>query len=120
LDGFTDGPFLSKARINITLDTSNDEGAGTEANFYMTLYDSTGAKDTVSLPKPLEAGSTVNVERAFVNLQDLDRIALRTFSIDGWKMESIQIAMMGSTYLFTNQNGETIDKYSGEVSFNPA
>jgi len=86
----------------------------------MSLFDSTGAKSTLALPKPLEAGSTVKVERRFANLQDVERIVLRTFSIDGWKMESIEIAMMGSTYLFTNQNGLTIDKYSGLVPFDRA
>jgi len=84
----------------------------------MSLFDSTGAKDTVPLPKPLEAGSTVKAERRFVNLRDVDKIVLNTFSKDGWKMESIEIAILGSTYLFTNQNGLTIDKYSGRVSFN--
>jgi len=110
---------LSAAPINITFITSDEEEAGTQANFYMSIFDSTGKKTTIALPKPLDSGSTVELARGFVNVQDVAEIVLRTFSIDGWKFEAIEISMGGSTYNFNNPNGQIIDKYSGQVALTP-
>jgi len=107
------------APIDITFVTSDDVGAGTNANFYMSILDSAGNSDTVALPKPLERGTPKLTQIPFVSVQDVEQISLRTFSVDGWKMETIEINLLGSTYTFNNQNGQTIDKYSGQVTFNP-
>jgi len=85
----------------------------------MSILDSAGGQSTFLLPAPLESGRILEIEKRFINVQDIEEIVLRTFSIDGWKMETIEIFLMGSTYLFTNQNEQTIDKYSGQVSFMP-
>jgi len=103
----------------MTFITSNEEGAGTKANFYMNIFDSTGRKSTLALPKPLESESPTREEKRFVNVQDVAKIVLTTFSIDGWKFEAIEMSVRGITYSFYNQNGQTIDKYSGQVTLTP-
>jgi len=85
----------------------------------MTIFDSTGRKSTFLLPKPLESDSPTKVEKGFINAQDVTEIVLKTFSIDGWKFEAIEMSIRGTAYTFYNQNGQTIDKYSGEVTFTP-
>jgi len=85
----------------------------------MTIFDSTGTKSTFLLPQPLESESPTKVEKGFINVQDVTKIVLRTFSIDGWKFEAIEMSIRGTTYSFYNQNGQTIDKYSGQVTLTP-
>jgi len=111
---------LLVAPINIIFVTGNGNEAGTTANFYMNIVDSLGVKSTVRLPTPFEPGDSISMEARFVNVRDVDHIVLRTFSVDGWQMESILINLLGSDYIFSNENGQSIDKYSGEVSFNPS
>jgi len=105
--------------LSITLNTSSQPGSGSEANFYMNLIDSSGAKDTISLPKNLEEGTPRTFEARHTVIQDVHEIVIRTFSIDGWNFDSIEISFKGSSVVFINPTGKPIDKYDGEVRISP-
>jgi len=84
---------------------------------YMSLVKPNGRMETIQLPRPMSG--VVSFQRNFINLDELTEIRLRSFSIDGWQFESIEITHRSSVYLFLNSAQHVLTKYSGIVSYTP-
>jgi len=106
--------------LTVTLATSNEPGAGTNANFYMRVFDSYGSSKTFPLPRPMPQGSVRSIETLLVNPRDISSIAIRCFSIDKWKFDSIEIIHRNRVYFFDNPEGKFIDRYDGQYRLVPS
>jgi len=106
--------------LTVTLATSNEPGAGTNANFYMRVFDSYGYSKTFALPRPMPRGSVRSIETFLVNPRDVSSIAIRCFSIDKWKFDSIEVIHRNRVYFFDNPGGKFIDRYDGQYRLVPS
>jgi len=101
----------------VSITVANNPKAGTLANAYMSILDSTGRKDTLLLPSPLNPGETVVFTEDRYQPQDIVQIEMIVFSIDTWQFDVVEITIGDQTYTITNSQGKIIDKYGGPTVF---